>query len=565
MKRIRLLFPALLVLVLLLAPQSAFAAYTYDSNPSIYDYYITAYDVNIDVDEDNVLHITENITADFKTARHGIFRTIPYNFYVDRQDGTTSHAKIKIKNIDCSEEFDVNREDGTCVIKLGDADKTVTGEHSYTIMYDYDIGMDLLKNGDEFYYNIIGDEWDTYISNVTFTVNMPKEFDSSKLGFSTGYYGSTGSDIADYQVNGNVISGAVTQRLSPNQAATIRLELPEGYFYFDSSEQNFFIAVMAILPFLCLFAIIIIWAKFGNDKKIEEVIEFRPPENMSSLDVAYWYNGVATGNDVIPLLLELANEGYITIEENETDGYRIKKKRGYNGTDSAKTIFMSGLFAHGDVTYKKKLENTFYSYINRILEKYNTIEKRKKVFIGKSLTLRIVCWFLTAALCALSAFVHSQAYSTDISDIVFLASIAVYAVSFILSFFVRKRTNEGHEILQKINGFKKFLETAEKERLEALVEESPEYFYDILPYAYVLDVSKKWIKKFESIAIQPPEWYASGRTFDRYMMWHFINTTMSDCKSTMQSSPQSSSSVGSSGGGGGFAGGGFGGGGGGSW
>lgn len=121
-------------------------------------------------------------------------------------------------------------------------------------------------------------------------------------------------------------------------------------------------------------------------------------------------------------------------------------------------------------------------------------------------------------------------------------------------------------MLQKIEGFKLFLETAEKEKLETLVEDNPQYFYDILPYAYALGVSDKWTKKFESITMRPPEWYDSP-AYSHYAMIHFINHSMNSAVSSMTSAPQTSSSGGSgfSGGGGGFSGGGSGGGGGGSW
>ena len=129
-----------------------------------------------------------------------------------------------------------------------------------------------------------------------------------------------------------------------------------------------------------------------------------------------------------------------------------------------------------------------------------------------------------------------------------------------------KRTKYGNEILGKIRGFKNFLETVEKDKLEALVEEHPTYFYDILPYTYVLGISDKWIKKFESISIVAPTWYAGNGDFNLNSFSSFINDTMSSAESSMSSSP-SSSSNGSSGGssGGGSSGGGSGGGGGGSW
>ena len=64
------------------------------------------------------------------------------------------------------------------------------------------------------------------------------------------------------------------------------------------------------------------------------------------------------------------------------------------------------------------------------------------------------------------------------------------------------------------------METAEKEKLETLVMENPTYFYDILPYTYVLGISDKWIKKFESIAIEPPQWY--GGTDFNYIRFTLI-------------------------------------------
>ena len=112
-----------------------------------------------------------------------------------------------------------------------------------------------------------------------------------------------------------------------------------------------------------------------------------------------------------------------------------------------------------------------------------------------------------------------------------------------------------------------FLETAEKDKLESLVHDDPSYFYNILPYAYVLGVSDAWIKQFEGIAIAPPEWYESADTFDYYRFNRSLNRTIHSASRVMNSIPQSSGGSSSGGGfsGGGFSGGGSGGGGGSSW
>lgn len=131
-----------------------------------------------------------------------------------------------------------------------------------------------------------------------------------------------------------------------------------------------------------------------------------------------------------------------------------------------------------------------------------------------------------------------------------------------------KRTDLGIDYLGKIIGLKRFIEVAEKDRLEMLVHDDPTYFYKILPYAYVLNVSDVWSKKFESIAIEQPSWYYGPNThFNTYLFMNSFNRTLSNMNQVMNSVPQRSGSGGGGfgGGGGGFSGGGFGGGGGGSW
>jgi len=52
-------------------------------------------------------------------------------------------------------------------------------------------------------------------------------------------------------------------------------------------------------------------------------------------------------------------------------------------------------------------------------------------------------------------------------------------------------------------GFKSFLFAAEKQRLEMLLKENPDYYYNILAYAQVLGVSKIWQSKFDRLIISP--------------------------------------------------------------
>ncbi|MDE6505761.1 MAG: DUF2207 domain-containing protein, partial [Eubacterium sp.] len=507
------------------------------------DYYIESYDIKMNVLENNTLEITESISAYFNQQKHGLFRKIPLLNYVERADGSIGATHAKVKNLSVSDTYDAYTDGNYYVIQIGDEEKTVLGKHDYTISYSYVMGKDIGEGYDELYFNLIGTDWDTYIDGITFSITMPKEFDSSKLGFSTGAYGAVGTENVEYTVTGNEISGRVTEELSMHEALTVRLELPEDYFYFNLAAYYARLAAMVAVPVLAFLIVLVLWIKFGRDKKVVEIVEFYPPEGMNSLEVAYWFKGMTTNQDVIPLMIELANEGYIRINEFKTDS-RFRKKsqfmieyiKPYSGNDEYKRLFFNGLFKNGKTcVYKKDLENKFYTTINSIQTRINSSENKKKVFDSKSLNLVVLGWIISVLSGAAAVLINMNTIGGSEKTIATAIGIAVAIVSLVFSCFIRRRTEKGHEMLQKITGFKKFLETAEKERLEALVYENPEYYYDILPYAYVLGVSDAWTKNFEGIELEPPQWYG-GSMFDRMLFWSFMHNTMSSATQAMSSS-----------------------------
>lgn len=131
--------------------------------------------------------------------------------------------------------------------------------------------------------------------------------------------------------------------------------------------------------------------------------------------------------------------------------------------------------------------------------------------------------------------------------VMYVVGILSIVVLKIFDKIMPKRTPYGKEMLGKLKSFKRFLETAEKSQLEALVSENPQYFYDILPYTYALGVSDVWIRQFETIALQAPDWYETDYSFDIYKFGHFMNHTMKIAENVMSSSPSNDSKDNSSG------------------
>ena len=604
-----------------------------------YDYVIDKYDVNIDVKENNTFYITETISAYFNSPKHGIIRNIPLKNTVKRLDGTTSTNHAKIRNISVDEDYTRTNEDGVCKLKIGSADYTVTGKQDYKISYTYKLGEDPSKDYDELYFNIIGDQWDTVIGNITFSITMPKEFDASKLGFSAGAYGTINSKNVTYTVNGNTITGSYNGILNKKNALTVRCELPEGYFTKPTLLEIIMENLIYVIPVIFLIISILIWHKYGRDDKVVETVEFYPPEGLNSLDVGFLYKGKAENKDVTSLLIYLANKGYLEIIDPKTqvDGesysklykhskFIIRKLKPYDGNDENEKTFLHGLFWASNEVSDKMLYNEFYVTNSRILSNVNSSQNKEEVFEKTSLNKKfiiVIMMILTFILITVPCMMDSGTTEDLMIALLFpgigfsvlfylllggknifekifglvwglgfggmpcvsmvlpaLLQSTTYFVGYIIGIvciigmiecliYLPKRTKYGTEMLGKIRGFRNFLMTAQKDRLEAMVMENPNYFYDILPYTYVLGVSDKWIKKFETISLKEPDWYCSPDAFDVVTFGTAMNRTISSAQSAMTSSPPSSDSSSSSGGGGfsggGFSGGGSGGGGGSSW
>ena len=302
-RKIYLIILVIILGIVVLIPSKVMAA-------SRANYTIKKYDIKMVVHSDNTFDVTEEITANFDIPKHGIYRKIPLRNTVRRQDGTSSKNKAKIKKISVNDKYTTSTENGYKIIKIGSASKTYTGEHTYTIKYKYDIGEDPLENADELYYNLIGNQWDTSIENVTFSILMPKPFDKAQLGFSSGRSGSANTSNIDFDVAGNTITGSVTNTLSSGEGLTVRLTLPEGYFSKRIDWYSIFVIILCLAFVLIAYKI---WAKYGKDDPVIETVEFYPPEGFNSAEIGYMYEGKADTKSVISLLVYLADKGYLKI------------------------------------------------------------------------------------------------------------------------------------------------------------------------------------------------------------------------------------------------------------
>ena len=155
-----------------------------------------------------------------------------------------------------------------------------------------------------------------------------------------------------------------------------------------------------------------------------------------------------------------------------------------------------------------------------------------------------------------------------------ILTVALIISSNMLYFSLLKApTLAGRKLLDKIDGFKMYLEIAEKDELNLKnpPEKTPEIFEIYLPYAMALDVEQDWADKFSSVFAKleqagkeyHPNWY-HGHHWNYHNLGGFTSAVGSNLSTAISSSSTAPGSSSGSGGGG-SSGGGGGGGGGGGW
>ena len=614
--------------------------YSAPSFASSYDLEINDYDVNILVNEDNSYLINETLQVEFnRTDMHGIFRDIPTKTYFGKP--------VKIKKLDVlTHNYSSERNGGFLSLRIGDKNTYANPTETYRISYIYEIGDDGNTDMDEFYFNIVGPQWEIPIHNTTFSVKMPKPFDATGLNITSGYAGSTDNTEVTYSVEGNTITGKLDRSLNPGESLTIALPLPEGY-YSEVTPDGAFLNTLTsyynyIFPALLLLAAFL-WFRFGRDEKIYPPVKFYPPKDLTPAEIGYIYDKKIDPYDITSMLVYWADGGYLRIiEEDVETGVIFKKnitnvkleklKDLPNDVKQFEKTFFNELFdgyAINNIVDIKSLKNSFYVTLAKVKKELIRSFKDRKfyskegkiasffmtfigiiilflVFIGVFNTINsyqplLIFVFAVIASLFIGIFFASSAHLLSIvgtrfpiekvktvfaagfaSAIPLLAAIAllfitkaesIYWIGLGLALaiiffapYANKRTQVGREWLSHILGLKQFIESAEKDRILTLVNDDPEYFYHVLPYAMVLGVTDKWAKQFEDILTSDPDWYQSNtsRPFSTAYFVSQINSSTQDVGRTLSSAPSSSGSSGGSSGGG-FSGGGSGGGGGGGW
>lgn len=427
------------------------------------------------------------------------------------------------------------------------------------IIFNYNLNIKYDDKTPVYYYPLINRN-DKKITKLRFNIMLPRHSDDITFYINNK---KVSKNKIDYSIDKNIITGQINNL--PENTSLIIAVANEDY-----QSVTTFTKVAIALPIIGTFISYLLWYFFGKDLKIKIKATSLLPKTTTVLENTIVYKGKVTRNEVSYLLLELADKGYIRIDDT-AQGTKIIKEKKYDGKNYLEALFMRKLFKQTkdnniDEIYLSEIEMS--QALNEIIEKINSPEvnhrfyeqssSSKKIFIAiiVSLSLLLINYapfieynktsllilgtflalttfylitkivesidfestesiqiILMFILCSVIIFIVSKFFFA--SEIIFVFAYLVgYMCSIlmlILYKYMPKRTKKGSKVLNDLESLKYFLNNATLDDINNVLEVNNNYIYQIIPYTYLFNNKDEFLEKFADITITRPTWYRTKK------------------------------------------------------
>lgn len=559
MKKIKiLLLLALSLLTLIAAPASA--------RESIEDFSCV-----VRIQDDSSIEVTEKIliNVEHTDIKRGIVRSFPIE-YKDAE-GRDFEVGFDIISVTVDGEdipWEISYDGSYANVRIGDPDSLIAkGARLFTIEYISTRQVGFFEDYDELYWNATGHAWSWPILSASCTVYLPKREPPAAFRSIEWYvsrYGEKGSK-GNARLSGSTVT--TTKPLLPGEGLTVVYTWPKGILtpppppFGNEKAQAEVAAVTALLMWLWFFFALYKW---GGAAPAPAVIpRFYPPKDSSPAFVRYIMKMSVDQISFTSDIIGLAVKGALKIEENESGGGLLRKKRKkftlVKLSDDVEmtrdeTAIMERLFPGGaesvtiDKAHAKRLAaasaglkrgvvalgRKLFSSDNRLCVTSMLIFaaglSATLPFTGEDIFAIILSAFLGGVViviamvrnvkisdgftqklatiivslippAVLSVMSWSILYDEGQSGIIALLFVAAAASVSLLRPLLFHRTPQGAEIFAEVKGLELYITVAEKDRMEMLnaPEETPQLFERLLPYAVALGAAKTWGERFAEV------------------------------------------------------------------
>lgn len=554
------------------------------SSLAVADERILDFHSDIRITADGGMEVSERIRvrAEGTDIRRGIFRDFPTD-YRDRL-GNRYRVRFDVLSLRRDGQPEVYREEnrGNGVrIYAGRADLFLDpGEYVYEIRYATDRQLGFFETHDELYWNVTGNGWAFPIDRASARVELPQPVPADALTIE-GYTGPQGGTERAYRagVEGpGVMTIAATRPLAPREGLTLVATWPTGVIppptraeaAVDLLSDNLGLLIASAWLLITLAYYVPVWHRLGRDPARGVIFpHYEPPRDISPASARHVSRMRYDSKAFTAAIINLAVKGYLEIDE-DNDEYSLRSvEGGRKPLAPGERALLDALFAKGN---RVVLENKNHRTVQRAMTAHRRSLKRdnyRRYFVTNSIYTVPAAAMLVVCIAAIVLF-------AEFTPATIAVIVATLVLTPLFAWLLKAPTTLGRRLLDKLEGFKLYLDVAEKDELELKnpPEKTPELFETFLPYALALGVEQRWSEKFDRVFARlreetgrdyAPVWYHGRWNGHGSRNIGSMTAKLAGAVGTAIASAATPPGSASGAGGGGSSGGGGGGGGGGGW
>jgi hypothetical protein len=454
------------------------------------------------------------------------------------------------------------------------------GEYEYTIEYQTDWQLGFFERHDELWWNVNGNDWAFPIDRTSASITLPAPVGADNIGIEgwVGAYRSQERSVTTEITSDLGATIAASRPLNPSEGLSFTMTWPKGIVQEPSPREQAFrllndnrgllIALLGLGASLAYW--LSVWRTHGRDPARGTIFpHYEPPVGVSPASARHIRRMGYDQKAFSAAMINLAVKGHVEINEDDGEYSLLRREGSYQPLAPGEAALIKELFVRGNLL---TLENANHETLQAAMSAHKQSLKRDNDVIH----FKTNGIYVLPALGILGISSLLVLAVNGLNPLSIGATILGVLLLPVFAFLMRAHSPAGRRLLDKIEGFRLYLDVAEKDELNLKnpPEITPTLFEAFLPYALALDVEQRWGERFnaslspEQAASYQPAWYhGQWSTGPGGFGGNIGRATAAVTGAVASSIAAAATPPGSSsgGGGGGFSGGGGGGGGGGGW
>lgn len=425
------------------------------------------------------------------------------------------------------------RSDGsTIAVEYNFASPAGSGDtREIAIVYTVHGALRSYEDGDQLYWVAIPADLPFPVLDAQVTVELPADAPPEIIG--------SYPEEWPYEVDGNTITWDAPGRMRSGDWFEVRVQYPhnpamaepgwQGTFdlqrnYDENWKPLISVILFALGLLIAIVGVIFVYTRYtkhGRDPEAVVVPEYlsEPPSDERPGAVGVLLDERADTKDIMGTLIDLAQRGYLTIEQKETGGVFgmfqstefvfHREDKSEDDLRPFEITLLDSVFGRKETVELSDLRNKFYKKIPAIKEQLYR-EQVTQGYFKRSPDSTRNRWLAGAfglIVLAGALFFVGVAVATIVSPFAFMPGFGLGVTGIALAIASQAmpaKTEKGAQDAAKWRAFRRYLQNVDR---IGDVKEAADHFDQYMGYAVVFGLEKEWVNKCAPALTSMPTWY----------------------------------------------------------